>query len=395
MISSARAVSTLVVLLAATATAAAAAAPAQSAASVKAKAAATAKQRAAQLNAQQAQTLAAKNRQVRASLARLSSSQGAPVPLRTTPLTASALIGIRGFRPGGDNPATLSSLSPNPVTVGGEVTLHGSNLGEGQPAVDVILQGAMVSVECSVRRWSATNVVATVPAGIEALVGDRGEDVLFRVEPAGRDDGPALAARLVVSSVPSITGTSAGAIEPGQLLILQGTGFGTTAGHASLRLPSLGVTREMVVDSWAETAIVVHLAEGTTGLPRMTPCTLQLTNSAGRNASRDLNCWATLVNEVVTQTFEHRADPGDGTAQWTDTAFPGETLDNGWRVSAVGTEGTTLGAPARRCTCTILDRTSDSLQMSVRTSVREDPHSYFTVTCTVFASLNGPLGTDY
>jgi hypothetical protein len=384
---------TLPIVLAATA-GGLAAAPAPTTDAAKAKAEAIARQQAAQLNAKQAQALAAKNRKIRAVMARLRSS-GAPVAPASTPLTSGALMSVRAYRPGGANPATLTSLIPNPVTVGGRATLNGRLLGDGRGRVDLVFVRAMVSVACSVASWSASRVVVTVPAGIGALVGDRGEDVLFWVKTAGREDGPSLAGRVVASSLPTITGTSDSVIEPGQLLIVQGSGFGTASGQARLRFASLGQTRDAIVDSWADTAAVVHLDEGITGLPREVPCALELTNASGRTATRDITFHATLVYEVLTQTIEHWTEPTDGWQHWTDNPFFRETLHNGWQAFSVGIS---LVTDADYTSCEILSRPptgSESLMsMSVRTGANGYGH-YVSVTCNAWAAVNGPRGSSY
>ncbi|MGE5235771.1 MAG: hypothetical protein ACM3O7_05450 [Acidobacteriota bacterium] len=368
----------------------------QAASLARSQAAQSAKLLAERLNAKNGDALAARNRQVQGRLAVLLSGKAKPLPtVRMTPVAPQTLLAARSFRPTEDNPATITSASPDPAVVGQLVTFSGRRFGGDRGRVDLLFEAARLSIACEVRGWSDSGVSARVPAGVEALVGSSGESVLFWVRAPSHDLGPTFAMRLVSSGVPTITGTSDTSIEPGQLLIVEGTGFGAGRGQARVRFPSLGHTQDALVDSWADTAVVVHLDEGLSGLPREVACELELTTAGGRSARHRLTFHATIVYHTLSEVLVHEDSSCDW-VYWTDNPFFRETLRNDWQVYS---QEVHLESDPHLSSCEITDRPpagGDRPMMAVRTGVDGGEYCYYvSVRCTAYVTIAGPRGTWY
>lgn len=62
-------------------------------------------------------------------------------------------------------PITITSITPQPVAVGGLLTINGSGFGTVQGKGSVVLNGSPNPVPTSVTTWSDTMLVITVPTG--------------------------------------------------------------------------------------------------------------------------------------------------------------------------------------------------------------------------------------
>jgi hypothetical protein len=361
-------------------------------AAAKLRAEARGKQLVLQLGTKQKHALAARNQAARARMAKPDITGAVtPTSVKKATLTPQKMATVRAYRPSSGNPAQLTSSTPDPAVVGSTVTLSGQSLGASPGQVDLLFAATRVSIVCSVASWNDTRVVARVPAGIDALVRSSGEDVLFWVKPDGEDFGPAISTRLVASGVPTIERTSESTIEPGQLLIVEGAGFGARGGLARVRFPSLNQTHDAIVDTWSDAVVVLHLDEAFSGLPREVDCSLELTTASGRTASFGLTFHATIVYHSLIEFISHTRDYYRD--EWTDSLFFRETLRNGWQVFTSSAELD----PSTSCRhCEITSRPasgSDSPGILVHTWL-SDPDCY-EIRAFVTVVICGPRGTWY
>jgi hypothetical protein len=142
----------------------------------------------------------------------------------------------------------LTSLSPDSVAVGEAVTLQGNYFGNLQGSSQVLCQ----NIPATIQSWNDTEITFTAPNWIGVA------NVVVRV--GGRSSN-ALSLRIYSTAVPpdiiSLTPTSG---RPGDLVTIDGTGFGSTIGIVTFN------TIAAAVSTWTETRITAIVpSSATTG----------------------------------------------------------------------------------------------------------------------------------
>jgi hypothetical protein len=142
---------------------------------------------------------------------------------------------------------SITTLSPTSGAVGASITITGSGFGSTQGTSTVKFNGTTASATS----WSATSIVATVPAG--ATTGN----VVVTVS------GVASAGKaFTVVAAPSITSLSPTSGAAGASVTVAGTAFGSTQGASTVKFNGTTAT----VTSWSATSVVVTVpAAATTG----------------------------------------------------------------------------------------------------------------------------------
>ena len=140
-------------------------------------------------------------------------------------------------------PPTVTSISPNPVAVGAQLTINGSGFGASQGTGFVSMQ----NVHGTVVTWSPTQIVVTVPTNVVGgflYVQQNGADsssVPFSIVP------------------PTITSISPNPVGVGAQLTINGSGFGASQGTGFVSMQNVHGT----VVTWSPTQIVVTVPDGT------------------------------------------------------------------------------------------------------------------------------------
>lgn len=140
---------------------------------------------------------------------------------------------------------SISSLSPTTGAVGASVTINGSGFGSTQGTSTVKFNGKVASVTS----WSASAIVAIVPAG--ATTGN----VVVTVSGAASNGKT-----FTVVAVPNITSLSPTSGPVGQSITVAGSGFGSTQGSGTIKFN--GTTA--VPTSWKSTQIKAPVPAGAT-----------------------------------------------------------------------------------------------------------------------------------
>ncbi|MBI4916248.1 MAG: IPT/TIG domain-containing protein [Acidobacteria bacterium] len=345
--------------------------------------------RTVELNRQAALRLAGLNRKASARMQalRTGGGSGAGVALRTTRFTPHMTALMSSPRP--EFRGTITSVSPNPVSGGATLTVNGRDFGPDRGQVDLALLGSRLAVACPISSWSpgGTRVVVTVPAGIDALIQAGGEDARIWLRTSGQESGPLADIRVVPVDVPVITGVDSETIEPGQLLIVEGTGFGA-AGQVRFHFPTLGQTQDGIVDLWTATGIVAHLRENLERMPREVRCELRITTGSGRTVTRELTFHATLAYATLHETEWFR---NTGTGGGSGPLVFIQDLRNDWLVTSASA---TLVSDTEHTECSYGSRpaTGSSHPLGVL-QLRAD--GWWTCICTANLEIAGPKGTPW
>jgi len=140
---------------------------------------------------------------------------------------------------------SISSLSPTSGAVGASVTIAGSNFGSTQGTSTVKFNGTAASVTS----WSASSVIATVPAGATT-----GNVVVHAsgVDSAGKS--------FTVVPAPNITSLSVTSGGVGAAVTITGTNFGSTQGSSTVKFNGTTAT----VSTWGASSIAVAVPTGAT-----------------------------------------------------------------------------------------------------------------------------------
>jgi YD repeat-containing protein len=131
---------------------------------------------------------------------------------------------------------SITSLSPASVAIGGSVTITGSNFGATQGSGTVKFNGTTATV----RTWSATSIVATVPTGAT-----NGNVVVFA---SGVNSN---GAAFTIVPAPSITSLSVTTGTIGTAVTISGSNFGSPQGSGTVSFNGVLAT----IGSWSATSI--------------------------------------------------------------------------------------------------------------------------------------------
>ena len=140
---------------------------------------------------------------------------------------------------------TITSLSPTSGAVGAAVTIAGTAFGASQGSGSVRFNGTTATVTS----WSATQIVATVPAAATS------GNVVVRA--SGVDSNGVAFTVVPPPQISSLSRTS-GAV--GATVVITGTGFGTTQGSSTVKFNATTAT----VSSWTATSLTTAVPTGAT-----------------------------------------------------------------------------------------------------------------------------------
>src|SRR6185295_9564417 len=172
-----------------------------------------------------------------------------PVPAAAT--TGNVVVTVGGLASTGASftvlvPPNVTSLSPTSGPVGSSVTIAGTGFGATKGTSTVTFNGTTATTTS----WSATSIVATVPAGattgnVVVTVGGLTDSLPF-----------------TVTVPPSITNLSPSSGPVATSITITGTNFGATQGTSTVTFNGTTATPT----SWSATSIVVPVpAAATTG----------------------------------------------------------------------------------------------------------------------------------
>ena len=197
---------------------------------------------------------------------------------------------------------TITSLSPSAGPVGTAVTITGTGFGLPEPAGSYVVFNGTVG---AVTSWSATSIVATVPAG--ATTGNV-------VVVAGGQGGNGVSFTVGSSSGPSISSLSPTSGTVGAQVTIAGTNFGSS-GTVTFN----GTTA--TTSSWNSTTIVTSVPSGaTTGNVMVT---------VGGVASNGVNFTVSPSGGGGIKLVQHTSVDA-GTTSTASLAFPGNNTLGNW-----------------------------------------------------------------
>lgn len=160
----------------------------------------------------------------------------------------------RGYRTSGAATFTVTPTTPSVALVvpaggmtGSTVALSGIGFGATQGASTLTIGGQAAAITS----WSATRIVATVPAGLSAGAAA----VVVTVEGAASN---AAAFRVVTTGIAALTPATG---KPGDTVTVAGTGFGAAVTDAGVYFGAVSGA----VQSWSDTAIVVTVPDTVPG----------------------------------------------------------------------------------------------------------------------------------
>ena len=160
---------------------------------------------------------------------------------------------------------TISGLSPNAGQAGTSVTISGSGFGSTQSTSTVTFNGTIaVARGRNATSWSNTSIVVVVPAGATS------GSVIVKV-----GTQPSNPMQFNVGTV--ITSLSATSGKPGDMITVNGSGFGATQGSSTVMFNGTAATPS----SWSDSSIAVPVPSGAT--------TGNVVVTAGGRASNGMN----------------------------------------------------------------------------------------------------------
>jgi large repetitive protein len=144
-------------------------------------------------------------------------------------------------------PPAITTLSQTSGAPGLSLTITGTNFGATQGTSSISFNGALVT---TVTSWSATVIVATVPAGATT-----GNVVVVVLNTASSGSPFTVVAPPVVTSLSQPSGAV------GLSLTITGTGFGATQGTSTVTFNGIAAS---TITSWSATSIVLPVPAGAT-----------------------------------------------------------------------------------------------------------------------------------
>jgi IPT/TIG domain len=144
----------------------------------------------------------------------------------------------------------IASISPNPVAMGSEVTITGSNFGSTRGDSKVTLSWLWFGTDLSegdYTSWSASQIKFKLPSTIGA-----GSYSVTMAVGGQQSNAVPLEVMVEIPAVPHIDGISPAAGNPGTEITITGTGFGAEQGQSKVRFGSVDV---VTYTSWSNTEI--------------------------------------------------------------------------------------------------------------------------------------------
>lgn len=147
--------------------------------------------------------------------------------------------------PAGTTTPTITDVTPSSVTVGTEVTVTGTDFGaSGQ----LFVNGNTVATST----WTDTSIVFTVPAGLT------GTEIQLSVNNGSVGSATFAVSFSPTAAPPSITEVDPATLTEGVVVLIRGTGFGST-GELRINDDLVDTTR------WTDTLIIFEVPQGLSG----------------------------------------------------------------------------------------------------------------------------------
>jgi hypothetical protein len=228
-------------------------------------------------------------------------------------------------RPASDG-ARIDTVRPTPVLPAGDLVISGRRFGSGGR---LYLEVAGLRLQLAPTRWRVDEVVAPVPAGLEALLGgspQRGRVWLYS------DTGIASAGDVMVGHATVHMDSAAFFIRPAQQIRIEGANFlADRQGSVSLDCPALGRRFEGRILRWTDSTIDVVPTGSFSGRIDSADCELVVTNHRGQAATRAARL--EVRNVTLNRHLETRWNfATDGAVLESDGMLGGRMLRNGWVV---------------------------------------------------------------
>src|ERR1019366_4874249 len=233
----------------------------------------------------------------------------APVPAGAT--TGNVVVTVSGVASNGVSftvlaAPSITTLSPTSAVVGGSVTITGTNFGATQGTSTIQFNGASATPTS----WSATSIVAPVPAGATS------GNVVVTVSGVA-SNGSAF----TVLATPSITTVVPTSAAIGASVTITGTNFGATQGTSTVQFNGASATPT----SWSATSIVAPVPAGATsnGSAFTVLATPSITTLAPTSAAVGASVTITGTNFGATQetsTVQFNGTSGTPT-RWSATSI--------------------------------------------------------------------------
>jgi hypothetical protein len=228
-------------------------------------------------------------------------------------------------RPDSDG-ARIDTVRPTPVLPAADLVISGRRFGsDGQ----LYLEVAGLRLQLAPTRWHANEVVAPVPAELEALLGatpTRGRIWLYS------DAGIATAGDVMVGHATVHMDSAPFFIRPAQQIRIEGANFlADRQGSVSLDCPALGRRFDGRVLRWTDSTIDVVPTGSFSGRIDSADCELVVTNHRGQAAARPARL--EVRNVTLNRHLETRWNfATDGAVLESDGMLGGRMLRNGWVV---------------------------------------------------------------
>jgi hypothetical protein len=200
--------------------------------------------------------------------------------------------------PGGGASGRITGLVPDTVRVGDRLVVTGSGFGPGRGSVE--LATPQHRYICDLESWSDTRIVATVPAYMESVIGDRSADLRLRIMLRGDVLGPYRDIRLHPAvHDPQVVSLSSDEVMPGCEIAIEGRWLG---GRGTLEFDFGSQLFRGTVKEWTDAVIVAGLPGGIGGLSR-TRGEIIIRNAQGREVRHPVTFEPD--KEQVTLTMYH------------------------------------------------------------------------------------------
>lgn len=251
-----------------------------------------------------------------------------------------------------DGQGTISSVSPQPVEVGADLTIIGSDFGQETGTVLIAFRES-TEINCRVRSWHSDRIVITIPEFVAPMVGESASSARIRVIAEGREYGPSILADIAPNQArltPVVETVSPKQLFPNEIIYINGQNFLSQGPQSRIDFRFFDpsgrplVTYTGTIVNWNDTTVAVRMINDITGFHfdvdhLNIPFEIEMRNNAGNTATIP-DCLLKPVLERKTLTdVKTRSNSGkncDSTAIGTlITSFHGMQLKNGWKV--VGT----------------------------------------------------------
>ncbi len=365
----------------------------------------------------QKQQLGRLNAQAKAKIQRLKSNQNSKpnVTVRSLPTGFKSLtpgMKVQMIRPPSDIKGSIRSVSPQPVVVGEDLTILGSDFGDEKGVVKLAFEGYNAYIDCVIDHgdWYDDRIIVEISTIIETIVGPSVTRARLWVWPDGEDIGPSRLIDISPGEVrlkPFVTEVSPREIRPGQIVFISGENFMTQGSGSRVDFrfsrPPGGttlVTHTGIIDYWDDTTIAVHVPETLGGLRIQSRLDMEIRNSAGNTGYApicrfDANVEITVLSEEL--IYE---ESGSGII-WCDfvdfrnrnfESFAGMILQNDWKVVDCELEITDDACFGDSFCNYTLRPAAGSVRPECHIRMQSKPRR---CVCVNYVTIEGPVGLPY